>query len=543
MHFRVAIMSEEGVEIEVDEKSSMLYVILGYGLVLVGIIAAAAYYLFFKGKEKKRGSAGDVDEALATNTVGLQDITYIISKLKPDSDPLDVLLAVASTPESIAWSTKTLGHRAKVVEKRLAADKAEEAKKKAEAKKANDDKMFDLGDDWADDDDEDEETKEKTKLANKVMEEKQKLDQDVAKASGKIKIPLEGVDEGVIGQNWVEKSLQRVGAWPPKDLRFLNDMTFEHEGKQVSAMDHPGLRRNLCYIAGRLNSIALNSHPELLEAASGQKVDPTYFKSASDFRQRCAMLLEASLRAAVSLRTFPLTKTVVEAVSIFKIGCRDCKDKDITWFDSIMQKQYATLPRLKIDNTTIESAQHPQMAAEDVLLISLDLTRLHAENFTRQKVAMCQKQGIPPQVALQQYREGWWYFVTGERLDGETPASCAKIKVEGTLLEKVNDEDVERFNSSEFKDRLLTAWPMIVANVAQKAGKVKIKFNAPSVPGKYRFNVAVKSQDFLGADQTFSVEAEILGKENIIRGSPEEDTKKEDESKGDKNEDEGKKDK
>jgi hypothetical protein len=208
-----------------------------------------------------------------------------------------------------------------------------------------------------------------------------------------------------------------------------------------------------------------------------------------------------------------------------------------------MQKQYATLPRLKIDNTTIESAQHPQMAAEDVLLISLDLTRLHAENFTRQKVAMCQKQGIPPQVALQQYREGWWYFVTGERLDGETPASCAKIKVEGTLLEKVNDEDVERFNSSEFKDRLLTAWPMIVANVAQKAGKVKIKFNAPSVPGKYRFNVAVKSQDFLGADQTFSVEAEILGKENIIRGSPEEDTKKEDESKGDKNEDEGKKDK
>jgi hypothetical protein len=256
-------MSEEGVEIEVDEKSSMLYVILGYGLVLVGIIAAAAYYLFFKGKEKKRGSAGDVDEALATNTVGLQDITYIISKLKPDSDPLDVLLAVASTPESIAWSTKTLGHRAKVVEKRLAADKAEEAKKKAEAKKSNDDKMFDLGDDWADDDDEDEETKEKTKLANKVMEEKQKLDQDVAKASGKIKIPLEGVDEGVIGQNWVEKSLQRVGAWPPKDLRFLNDMTFEHEGKQVSAMDHPGLRRNLCYIAGRLNSIALNSHPEL----------------------------------------------------------------------------------------------------------------------------------------------------------------------------------------------------------------------------------------------------------------------------------------
>ena len=259
-------MSEEGIEIEVDEKGSMLYVIVGYGLALVGIIAAVVYYFFFQKKEKKRGKADDVhiDEVLVSRTVGLDDITYIASKLSPDSDPLDILLAVISTPESIVWSTKQLASRAKVVAKRVQEEKEAEAKKKAEGKKPNDDKMFDLDDDgWADDDDDDEETKEKAKLANKIMEEKQKLDKEVAKATGKIKIPIEGLDEGVIGQQWVEKALERVGAWPPKDLRFLKDVKFEHEGKQVSALEHPGMRRNLCFVAGRLNSMALNTHPEL----------------------------------------------------------------------------------------------------------------------------------------------------------------------------------------------------------------------------------------------------------------------------------------
>lgn len=524
-------MSAEGVEVEVDEKGSMLYM---YAVVVIGVIAAIAYYLSSQKKEKKRGSDVDVDEAIATNSVGMGDITYIASKLSPDSDPLDVLLAVASTPESIVWSTKQIAIRQKAIDKRIQFDKEEEAKKKAEAKKSNDDKMFEFDDDgWADDDDEDEETKKKAALAKQVMEEKQKLEGEVAKSSGKVKTPIEGMDEGVIGQQWVEKTLGSLGAWPPKDLRFLKDMKFDHKGKKVSAMDHPGMRRNLCFIFGRLNSIGLNSHPELLKAATNQAIDPTYFKGAAEFRQRCGMLLEASLRASVGLRSAALTKTVIEAVGIFKIGCRDCKENDIKWFNSIMQKQYAVLPRLKIDNTTIEGAKFPEMATEDVLLISMDLGRIHAENFTKQKIAMCQKQGIPPQVALQQYREGWWFLITGERLDGETPSSCAKIKREGTLLEKIDDEDMAKFDKSTFEERLLTAWPMIVQNVAQKSGKVKIQFSAPSVPGKYRFNVTVKSQDFLGADHKFTVEAEIVDKSTVSR---EEET-----TKGD--DDEGKKDK
>mmetsp|Transcript_883 Transcript_883/g.1887 ORF Transcript_883/g.1887 Transcript_883/m.1887 type:complete len:106 (+) Transcript_883:165-482(+) len=103
-------MSAEGEDLV--ETSSKLPV---YVAVLVGIIAAAAYYLFFnkKEEEEKRGKDVDVDETLATNSVGLDDITYIVGKLTPESDQLDVLLAVASTPESIAWSTKSLAARKK----------------------------------------------------------------------------------------------------------------------------------------------------------------------------------------------------------------------------------------------------------------------------------------------------------------------------------------------------------------------------------------------------------------------------------------------
>lgn len=525
----------------------MIYV---YGIILMGVLSAIAYVFyrrFFVPKvEKKRGADTDVDETLATNSVGLEDVTYIASKLTPDSDQLDILLAVASTPESIKWSTKALTYRNKTVQTRLDDDKkaADERKKKSGSKKGGPEStMFDLDDEgWADEDEDDEdlddEEKKKAKLAKKTLEEKQKFGEELAKATGKTKIPLEGIDEDVIGQEWVEKALTKVGAWPLDDLRFLKDMKFDYNGKQVSALEHPGLVRNLCFIAGRLNSLALNSHPELLNAASKHLIDPTYFKNAADFRQRCAMLLEASLRTAVGLRSYPLTKTIVEAVSIFKIGCKSCTPKDIEWFNALMMKQYAVLPRLKIENTTIENLKHPQMATSDVLLISLDLTRLHAENFTRQKVAMLQKQGIPPQMALQQYREGWWYFVCADRLDGETPASSVEIKKEG-ILEKVEEYDVERFKGTKFEDRLLTAWPMIVANVAQKSGKVKIQFKAPSVPGKYKFNVAVKSQDFLGADQIFSVEADIVDAE-LLGESRQKNIKENNE---DGNGDEGKKDK
>ena len=113
----------------------------------------------------------------------------------------------------------------------------------------------------------------------------------------------------------------------------------------------------------------------------------------------------------------------------------------------------------------------------------------------------------------------------GERTDGKVEASQLPIKTDG-ILSQVEAVDVERFKEAKFEERLLTAWPMIVQNVAQKSGKVKIQFKAPPVPGKYKFTVAVKSQDFLGADQEFSVEADIVDVATVER-KPEEEPKDE----------------
>jgi hypothetical protein len=234
-----------------------------------------------------------------------------------------------------------------------------------------------------------------------------------------------------------------------------------------------------------------------------------------DFRQRCAMMLEATLRTSVSLRSYKLARTVIETVGMFKIGCEhDQQD----WFNNVMTKTYGVLPRLEIKGTSIETPGENEIITEDVVCVSLELTRLHAEAFTRQKIAMFQKQGIPPQIALQAYREGWWFLVSGRRVEGTEDLSNANeiITTDG-VLQKCDAKDLEEFRKASFDERLLTAWPMTVANVAQKSGKVKIQFKAPSVPGKYVFKVDVKSQEFLDADQSFEVTADVLDKSKVGR--------------------------
>lgn len=257
-----------------------------------------------------------------------------------------------------------------------------------------------------------------------------------------------------------------------------------------------------------------------VEAGSKQLIDQTYFKGSMEFRGRCGLLLEAALRTGVAMRNYPLTKTIVEAVSMFKIGCNSPAKTE--WFDGVMERQYQCLPRLEIKDTSIECPDEKEMATGDVLAIGLELTRLHAEAFTKQKIAMFQKQGIPPQVALQTYREGWWFLVHAKRLDGgETAGSSVEIRADG-ILKECDAADVEKFESAKFEDRLLTAWPMMVQNVAQKTGKVKIQCMAPTVPGKYKFTISAKSQEFLGADQQFTVEGTIVDASTVTRKPKEE---------------------
>jgi hypothetical protein len=255
-------------DVQAMESSAFItvYTLAAYGLVLFAIIGGAAYYFLgdklFKKDEKKKASADEVDDIAASNTVGLKDVTYLATVLKPSSTHLDVLMAVASTPENILYGLKVYQRKEKVRKDRIQ-DDLEEAKQKqssAPKDKASSDAMFSLDDaGWADDDDDD----EKAKAAAKAEEEKQKEREQLQKAVGKQKVKLEGIDEGVIGQKWVENVLANNGVWPPKDLGILAGKTFDFEGKKVSPMDHPGLRRNLCMITGRLNSIMLNSHSEL----------------------------------------------------------------------------------------------------------------------------------------------------------------------------------------------------------------------------------------------------------------------------------------
>lgn len=259
-------VAEEVVEevlVEETPSSTMIYMV---GLLLAVAVGGAAYYfLVLKKKSAKNQAKGDVDEAIATNSVGLDDIKHIASQLNPDSPHMDVLWAVISTPESIAYGLRGYRKKEKIRAERIVED-AEEAKQGKNKPAKNSTEMFALDDGgWAEDDDDDmdEEAKRKAKLEKEAEEQKKKDREQLQKATGKTKILLEGIDDGVIGQQWVESTLTKARVWPPKDLGILNGVKFEYEGKKVSPLDHPGLRRNICMMMGRLNSVVLNSHPEL----------------------------------------------------------------------------------------------------------------------------------------------------------------------------------------------------------------------------------------------------------------------------------------
>lgn len=239
-------------------------------LVVVLIAGCVAVYFYLQKKkkmeleeEKKRKKAASEAPVNLSNTVGLKDIAFLADQLGPDSTHMDVLWAVASTPETIEWGLQFYKAQEIIREERRQQD--EEESKNPSSKKPAKTNLFELDEDgWADEEDEqDEEAKRKAKLAKDEEEQAKSDRENLQKASGTIRPLLEGMDDGVIGQKWVEKTLASVKAWPPKDLKFFGKRTFEYNGRQVSPLDHPGLRRNICMVTGRMHSIVLNSHPEL----------------------------------------------------------------------------------------------------------------------------------------------------------------------------------------------------------------------------------------------------------------------------------------
>ena len=196
----------------------------------------------------------------------------------------------------------------------------------------------------------------------------------------------------------------------------------------------------------------------------------------------------------------------------FKIGCTG---DNIDWFEGVIKREYGCLPRIAITETKIETPGEPEIATGDLCCIEVDLERTHAEKFTTRKIEMFKKQGIPPQVAFQTFREGWWFLVRAQRLDGQ--GKPVEIDSESPIISKVDPSDIKKFANEKAEDSLLQAWPMLVRNIAQKSGKVKLQFKAPSVAGKYKFNVTVMSQEFLGADDEFSLEATVVDIDSLER--------------------------
>ncbi|KAL7472003.1 hypothetical protein ACHAXS_012321 [Conticribra weissflogii] len=511
------------------------------------------------------------------------DAAYLANCLRPGSSPLDVLYAIASTPDNLTMTQRSLSAAADLRAKKLAHLEKEKRQQSSAAAHANMEDLLAADDGWADDDDD-----AAALAAKKAREEKQKQAEQLAKATGKAqtdvaKVKLEGVDDGVLGEQWVASRLTDMAAWPPPSLDSPASPLARLPSDPLS---QPALRRNLLMTMGRLHARKLNTHPDLLSAGPRGLIDPTYFQSTLEYRQRASLLLEAALRMACTLRCYDLAVSVLDAMVMFKIGLLDVKDdRERAWFADLMAQQYGKDqgPKLLLEDTHLGSPtppepkydpaadegktdeekkdaarerdvihkvavarakQRPVQTTDERMALELQITRRHAEAFTKEKLAACQKQGIPPQIGMQAYRESWFILVRARRVDGkdfsredpcygndhlehirkeaEKEKDGAGEASEGTsqlhqqqqqqqkslisMLDPVTQSAFQTHfgapgSTTMSEKRIVIGWPFVVSNVAQKSGRVKIQLPPPKEAGKYEFTVTIKSQDFLGVDE------------------------------------------
>jgi hypothetical protein len=247
-------------ETGVDMSMGMMAAVGSVGLLLLVVL----YRVLSKRNANKDVSADAVGEEM-------DDARYLASKLNPDSTHFDILLCIATCPENVRQANKEVAKAEELRTQKLAFL----AKEKSKGPKQQDNMDFSLNDGgWADDDDEDEDAAAKKAAAEQAEKEqaiqKAQLDAATGKTSSPEHIKLEGIDEGVLGQTWVESALTKAGVWPPplsapKTTLDWSKMTLPdpQTGKQVSLIKHSAVRRNLCMTMARLNALMLNTHPEL----------------------------------------------------------------------------------------------------------------------------------------------------------------------------------------------------------------------------------------------------------------------------------------
>ena len=381
-----------------------------------------------------------------------------------------------------------------------------------------------------------------TVAAKKAAEQKEKEAHQLAAATGKedlTKLKLEGFDDGVLGAEWVTARCAEIKCWPPPG--FKGDLT------------DPAVKRNLLMTMGRIHARQLNTHPELLKAGPSGMIDKTYFNATLEFRGRVGQLLDAALKMACTLKCYRLAVTILDAIVMFKTGLDEVHDpRYIAQFKKIMADQYGPTgtPQLiftekylgepieghpghtppetndkeaeKNKITKLVEQSKAVTTTDEKMSLVLDVTRQHAESFTKQKLAECAKQGIPPQIALNAYKEGWFVMVRASKVGGSLSKTdehygndhLEAMKAAGNkLYEMLNEETVAAFRAEFAEDqdekRLVVAWPFEIKNVAQKAGKVAVQLHPPGEEGRYEFQVMFKSMEFLGADEEFTLELDV----------------------------------
>ncbi len=233
------------------EGNVALVLVVMYLAMFVGIIV---YMFKFLTKAEE-----DIKKRQLDNSIAHSDMAYLATHLRPDSTHLDILFYIATAPESLEITEQALKKAEELKTARM------EFLNPSQKKKVEDDFDLDLDDGWADDGEDD----AAVKAAKAKKEEREKLAKEVAVASGKDEvaknIKIEGLDEGVLGQAWVERTLESIGQWPPKfdDSCDVKNMTFAQGKNIVPVLENRAARRNLCMTLGRLNALKLNTHPEL----------------------------------------------------------------------------------------------------------------------------------------------------------------------------------------------------------------------------------------------------------------------------------------
>ena len=218
----------------------------------------------------------------------------------------------------------------------------------------------------------------------------------------------------------------------------------------------------------------------------------------------------------------------METAAAFKIGITSATSKkNIKWFQTAIIKTYGSeegIPKIEIGETTLVTEGEDEVCGGDAVVLEVSVDRTHAETFTKHKMTEAAKQGMNPRMALAPgtYREGWLILVRVTRKGGEVvyteeKAEDANADQLSTVLAEQDEETKRLFAAETGENSLMIAWPFMVQSVAQKMGKIKVRFKAPKTPGTYEFSVDLKSQNFLGCDESFVPEKEILDAAKVER--------------------------